>query len=127
MAAAPPPASSGTTKAAFGWCPSTTAGTLRPHGIDATLQGRACAAAVDGGDVAPGAALTLGIRPEHLVLGQGEWQAKIVHVEALGEHSYVHLQWSDEAPMLVAKTQDESLRVGQTVAFSLPARAACLP
>ncbi|MFS2137952.1 ABC transporter ATP-binding protein [Duganella sp. Dugasp56] len=93
------------------------------NGIATTLQGRACAAAVDGTDMVPGAALTLGIRPEHLVLGQGEWQAKIVHVEALGEHSYVHLRWSDEASMLVAKTQDDSLRVGQTVAFSLPAAA----
>ncbi|MRV74909.1 sn-glycerol-3-phosphate ABC transporter ATP-binding protein UgpC [Duganella sp. FT92W] len=96
---------------------------VEPQGITVMLQGRACAAAVDGSDLAPGAALTLGIRPEHLVLGQGAWQAKIVHVEALGEHSYVHLQWPGVSSMLVAKTQNESLRAGQTVAFSLPANA----
>ena len=93
------------------------------HGIAATLEGRVCDAAVDGAGMAPGAALTLGIRPEHMVLGRGEWQAKIVHVEALGEHSYVHLQWADGQPTLIVKTQDEGLRVGATVAFSLPAAA----
>jgi multiple sugar transport system ATP-binding protein len=92
-------------------------------GIDATLQGRSCAAAVDGAGLEPGAALVLGIRPEHVLLGQGEWQAKIMHIEALGEHSYVHLQWGDDPAMLVAKTQDEKLRIGQVVPFSLPAAA----
>ena len=96
---------------------------VTPHGIAATLEGRACDAAVDGAGMAPGAALTLGIRPEHMVLGRGAWQAKIVHVEALGEHSYVHLQWADGQPTLIAKTQDDGLRVGTTLAFSLPAAA----
>jgi multiple sugar transport system ATP-binding protein len=94
-----------------------------PHGIVATLQGRACPAAVDGAGVAPGEPLTLGIRPEHVVLGQGDWQATIVHVESLGEHSYVHLQWADEQSTLVAKTQDDTLRAGARVAFALPAAA----
>ncbi|NVD71395.1 ATP-binding cassette domain-containing protein [Duganella sp. BJB1802] len=94
-----------------------------PQGIVATLRGRACDAAVDGAGLAPGAALTLGIRPEHVVLGQGAWQAQIVHIEALGEHSYVHLRWADDQPLLVAKTQDDSLRAGATVAFALPAAA----
>ena len=58
-----------------------------------------------------------------MVLGRGEWQAKIVHIEALGAHSYMHLQWADGQPTLIAKTQDDGLRVGATVAFSLPAAA----
>ncbi|HEX5341077.1 MAG TPA: ATP-binding cassette domain-containing protein [Duganella sp.] len=93
------------------------------EGIVAMLQGQACAAAVDGAGRAPGAALTLGIRPEHMLLGHGDRHARIVHVEALGEHSYVHLEWADGQPILVAKTLDGGLRVGQTVAFSLPAAA----
>ncbi|USX20369.1 ATP-binding cassette domain-containing protein [Oxalobacteraceae bacterium OTU3REALA1] len=96
---------------------------VTPLGIAATLQGRGCDAAVDGAGMAPGAALTLGIRPEHMVLGQGDWRAKIVHIEALGEHSYVHLQWADGQPILVAKTRDEGLRLGDTVAFALPSDA----
>jgi len=96
---------------------------LTPDGISALLQGRACPVAVDGAELAADAALTLGIRPEHMVLGQGGWQGKIVHIEALGEHSYVHLDWADGQPTLIAKTQDEGLRLGETVAFALPAAA----
>ncbi|MCH8621451.1 sn-glycerol-3-phosphate ABC transporter ATP-binding protein UgpC [Undibacterium sp. TS12] len=97
--------------------------TVAPNGIVTMLQGQHCAVGVDGDELAPGATLTLGIRPEHVVLGQGERRARIVHVEALGEHSYVHLEWTDEQATLVAKTQNEELRVGQNVAFSLPPRA----
>ncbi|NVM75287.1 multiple sugar transport system ATP-binding protein [Duganella sp. SG902] len=96
---------------------------ITPDGIDVMLQGRVCAVAVDGDQLAPDAALTLGIRPEHMVLGQDGWQGRIVHIEALGEHSYVHLAWADGQPTLIAKTQEEGLRVGDTLAFSLPAAA----
>ncbi|MCM2493189.1 sn-glycerol-3-phosphate ABC transporter ATP-binding protein UgpC [Burkholderia glumae] len=85
-----------------------------------------------GAGVAPGDAVTFGIRPEHLecCAADGGSDAgallltrRVTLVEALGEHSYVHLEQPDGT--LIAKAPGE-LRVatGDTVRLRAPA-ASC--
>ena len=92
-------------------------------GIDGEVLGQRCRALVDGAGLAPGAAITAGIRPEHMLVGSGAWQGQVTAVESLGEHSYVHLACGDAVAPLQAKTQLENLRIGQVLAFDLPAAA----
>jgi multiple sugar transport system ATP-binding protein len=92
-------------------------------GIDAEVLGVPCRALVDGAGLAAGAAITVGIRPEHVVVGSGPWHGRVTHIEALGEHSYVHLAAADGTATLQAKTQREDLRVGQALSFALPPAA----
>lgn len=96
--------------------------TLGADGVDAQVHGRPCRALVDGAGLAPGDAVTLGIRPEHVLVGNGPWSGRVTHIEALGEHSYLHLVTAEGAA-LQAKTQREDVRVGQTLAYALPSAA----
>ncbi|WP_284618915.1 ABC transporter ATP-binding protein [Aquabacterium humicola] len=83
-------------------------------------------ARVRGEGIAPGAAVTLGIRPEHLRLGEGPGRARVVHVERLGEHAYVYLRpdgGDEAAPPLLAKTPREDVAVGDALAYALPPEA----
>jgi len=61
------------------------------------------------------------VRPEHVQLGQGEGRGQITHLEHLGEFSYAYVTWHDAEPPLLAKVTDESLKLGDTVSFELPA------
>jgi len=92
-------------------------------GIDAEVLGLPCRALVDGSGLAAGAAVTVGIRPEHMQVGSGPWRARVTHIEALGEHSYLHLLMPDGSTTLQAKTQREDVQVGQTLPFALPPAA----
>ncbi len=85
------------------------------------VAGQACLADVDASGLAPQAAVTAGIRPEHVALGEGPLSAAVTHVERLGEHAYVYLRLADGEPLL-AKVASERLQVGDTVALQLPAR-----
>jgi len=90
--------------------------------LDARLPGgMTCRAAVDGGGVTAGSPLTLGVRPEHVLLGRGEGRGRVSHLEHLGEFSYAYLSWHDDEPPLLAKVTDTSLALGDEVAFELPA------
>ena len=91
--------------------------------VGATVLGQPCRALVDGSGLATGAAITVGIRPEHIEVGDGPWQGRITHIEALGEHGYLHLMLDDGATTMVAKTGLEELRIGQTVRLTLPEAA----
>jgi multiple sugar transport system ATP-binding protein len=85
------------------------------------IAGHACLADVDAGGLAPQAAVSAGIRPEHVQLGDGPLAASVTHVERLGEHAYVYLRLSDGEPLL-AKVASERLSVGDAVTLRLPAR-----
>jgi multiple sugar transport system ATP-binding protein len=88
--------------------------------------GAAWEARVQPGGVPLGAAVTLGIRPEHVRLGDGPGRACVVHVERLGDSSQVYLQVDgqdgppQEAPPLLAKTDRGDVRLGDRVNFDLP-------
>ena len=70
-----------------------------------------------------GEPVTAGIRPESVMLGSGRGQARISHLEPLGELNHVYLEIAPGAPLLLAKTQREDLRRGDPLAFDLPAAA----
>jgi multiple sugar transport system ATP-binding protein len=77
------------------------------------------ATAVDSRHLAPGSALTLGIRPEHLELEAatgGDDCLEVVNVEYLGNESYVYLQHPDEEELVVARLPvPVRVRPGQSV------------
>ena len=67
-----------------------------------------------------GEPLTIGIRPEHLVLGRGEGRGVISHLEHLGETTQVYLQIPGQEAMLLAKGGHPGMRLGETVPFDMP-------
>ncbi|WP_116139101.1 ABC transporter ATP-binding protein [Trinickia diaoshuihuensis] len=84
--------------------------------------------------LAPGAPVTFGVRPEHLEPVQGDAPASnedeavtltrpIALIEALGEHSYVHLDQPGGAVLIAKAPGDARLRRGDTVRFRAPAHA----
>ena len=97
---------------------------LGPQGVQVTVGGRsAWTARVQAGRTAAGAAVTLGIRPEHVQLGAGSGRAEVEHVEHLGELSHVYLRAEGlpgEAPPLLVKTARGDVRPGDRVNFELP-------
>ena len=70
-----------------------------------------------------GDSVTLGIRPEHLVVNgdsDGSWESKVFVVEKLGDVTYLYLEKDGEP--LVAETEGHSeIKVGDTVIFGFPA------
>ena len=97
---------------------------LGTAGVQVTVGGStAWTARVQPRGTSAGAAVTLGIRPEHIQLGQGPGRAAVVHVERLGELSQVYLQAEglpQEAPPLLVKTDRDDVRLGDRVNFGLP-------
>jgi multiple sugar transport system ATP-binding protein len=83
--------------------------------------GQEVAAEVAGAALQPGEPVTVGIRPEHIVLGRGEGRGLVSHLEHLGETSQVYLQVAGQEQMLLAKGGDTAMRLGDTVAFEMPA------
>jgi multiple sugar transport system ATP-binding protein len=89
-------------------------------------SGETLEAAVDAGALAPGAAVTLGIRPEHVELGNAtqhivravQWQ------ERLGESTYLYLDSGTANDPLVIKAPGQAhADAGQRIAVALPATA----
>ena len=70
-----------------------------------------------------GDSVTLGIRPEHLVVNgdsDGSWESKVFVVEKLGDVTYLYLEKDGEP--LVAETEGHSeIKVGDTVKVGFPA------
>jgi multiple sugar transport system ATP-binding protein len=89
--------------------------------VDMIAHGLPCSARVVAADVAPGEPVTLGIRPEHVVLGQGPHNARVVHVERLGELSQIYLELPGASAPLLAKTQHENITLGGRLPFDWPA------
>ncbi|HEX6706639.1 MAG TPA: ABC transporter ATP-binding protein [Albitalea sp.] len=69
-----------------------------------------------------GAPITLGIRPEHVQVGEGPQTARVHHVERLGETSYLYLDVQGAASLL-AKTPRDDIRIDEQVRFALPPSA----
>jgi multiple sugar transport system ATP-binding protein len=97
---------------------------IRPDGVEALVDGRSCVAPVRGDGLAIGAPITLGIRPEHVRLGDGGISARVTHVERLGEHSvlYLRLPGTSRATVL-AKSARDDVAPGETVPIFLPAHS----
>jgi multiple sugar transport system ATP-binding protein len=78
-------------------------------------------AAVDASTAQPGAAVTLGIRPEHIALNDGRdsLSAQVLFVETLGAVTMAHLKHPASDETLTVQTPGERrLTVGETVSLS---------
>jgi multiple sugar transport system ATP-binding protein len=82
--------------------------------------GQTVAAEVRDAAVQPGEPLTIGIRPEHVLLGRGEGRGVVSHLEHLGETSQVYLQVPGQDALLLAKGQLPGVKLGDTVPFDMP-------
>jgi multiple sugar transport system ATP-binding protein len=92
---------------------------------DVALPGLACTAAVAGAGLATGAPVSVGIRPEHVALGSttdASVEARVTHVERLGERSFVYAAFGD-AQTVLAKTGRDDVRIGDRLRVGLPAGA----
>jgi multiple sugar transport system ATP-binding protein len=84
------------------------------------IGGAVFQATVDARGGQPGAALALGIRPEHAVIGgvtglPNTLDGTVAFVEQLGESSSVYVRLADGALMTVRESGDARSRVGDTV------------
>jgi multiple sugar transport system ATP-binding protein len=64
--------------------------------------------------------VTVGVRPEHVLLGQGAGRGVVSHLEHLGETTQVYLQVPGQDALLLAKGGSPSLQLGDSVPFDLP-------
>jgi len=78
-------------------------------------------ALVDGG-VRNETTMTVGIRPEHVVLGSGPLRGRVTYVERLGESSTVHVRLFGDLALL-AKTPREDIETGDELQLDLPQEA----
>jgi len=74
----------------------------------------------------PGARVTLGVRPEHVGIGDGGVPATILAVERLGGETHCHAQLSDGQRMLVRLDGDVPARAGEILPLILPGESAHL-
>jgi multiple sugar transport system ATP-binding protein len=93
------------------------------HTVRAEWSGAVCEAAVSARGLAVGESVTLGIRPEHVAVGQGPLRARVSHVERLGEISHVYLDVNGSKTPLLAKTPREDIALDELLPFDLPAQA----
>ena len=107
---------------------------LTDQGVAFDLHGQRCHAAVSNAGLAVGDLITVGIRAEHVQVSLDSSHAgdaapnrvlaSVTHIEALGEHSILFTNLvGGPAEALLAKTTDESVRVGDSVVLHLPASA----
>ncbi len=83
-------------------------------------------ASVDASRLADGAAVTVGIRPEHAVVGQENGQAlqgSVALVERLGTTTYLYLDRGGAQEFVAQASADSHARPGDRLALGLPAQA----
>lgn len=93
----------------------------REGAVVKTAGGERVRAAVDASTAQPGAAVTLGIRPEHIVLngGRDSLSAQVLFVETLGAVTMAHLKHPASDETLTVQTPGERrLTIGETVSLS---------
>jgi multiple sugar transport system ATP-binding protein len=81
-------------------------------------------AAVGAGALQPGAAVTLGVRSEHLQLqsgpGHNTLPCRVQWVERLGDMTYAYLESPQQAPLTVRLEGDSAVVVGDAVHLRVP-------
>ena len=79
---------------------------------------------VKGDTVAPGATLTLGIRPEHITITQGSdarHSGKIVLVERLGHQTFIEITDAHNQSITALIDADQSVSLGQIISLKYDA------
>ena len=89
--------------------------------VQLTVHGMSLQAEVSTAGLALHDAVTLGIRPEHVQIGQGPHRARVSHLERLGEFCHVYLDLPGAATPLLAKSARDDIAVGDQLPFALPA------
>jgi len=100
---------------------------IEPTSVTITLpDGSTARALVDASAAQPGDMVTLGIRPEHVMLDASAdhtVQAEVVHVEHLGESSFLHTQVQGvENHVVVRQEGDTAARMGDRLTLGLAVR-----
>jgi multiple sugar transport system ATP-binding protein len=96
------------------------------HAIVQIDGGPVLRASVDASRLAAGAAVTVGIRPEHVVVGQENGQSlngSVALVERLGTTTYLYLDRGDAQEFVAQASADNHARPGDRFALGLPADA----
>jgi multiple sugar transport system ATP-binding protein len=93
-----------------------------PTRVDIRVVEQVLPAVVDGTGVRSETPITLGIRPEHVVLGSGSLRGRVTYVERLGESSTVHVRLAGDLALL-AKTPREDIETGDELQLDLPQEA----
>ncbi|MBS1183676.1 MAG: transporter [Proteobacteria bacterium] len=79
---------------------------------------------VNGGALAPGGAVTLGVRPEHLAPvaapAAQTLTRPVTAVEHFGEYSFVYLDSGTPTPMIAKVAGDGGVKAGDTASFAAP-------
>jgi len=111
---------------------------MADSGVTLRTGAQPCEARVAAAGLAAGEPVTIGIRPEHVRLGEGPGSGRVSHVEQLGEYAYVYLAGHDgplangvtpkggplaPEPALLVKTTRDDLQVGDRLAYTLPPEA----
>jgi multiple sugar transport system ATP-binding protein len=92
-------------------------------GVEVAVDGTGWLVPACAGKLRVGEAVTLGVRPEHVLLGEGPQRARVSHLEQLGELSHVYLDLVGiDAPVL-AKTRRDDIRLGETLDFQFESAA----
>ncbi|MCB1824021.1 MAG: sn-glycerol-3-phosphate ABC transporter ATP-binding protein UgpC [Candidatus Competibacteraceae bacterium] len=100
---------------------------IEPTSVTITLpDGSTARALVDASAAQPGDVVTLGIRPEHVMLdasADNTVRAEVVHVEHLGESSLLHAQMRGiENHVVVRQEGDTAATMGDRLTLGLAAR-----
>ena len=73
-----------------------------------------------GWDVKIKDSVTLGVRPEHLILQEtGPFKGKIVLIERLGSETYIYVDIKTSNPILIRTEGNQSFKVGETINFDI--------
>jgi multiple sugar transport system ATP-binding protein len=100
------------------------AGQVSAAGADGcaiTLAGGARVAVPPAASLAIGDQVTVGIRPEHLLVGAAGVPATVFAVERLGEATYLYAKADTSGEQIVARAdQDRAWEIGQRVLFEAP-------
>jgi len=93
-------------------------------GVTVTLQsGAQVTVPVEGARVVIGQEMSLGVRPEHVVIGQDGEEAGLVEiVERLGALTLVHVRLRSGQPLVVQSDGAVPMAIDEPVAVSFPAR-----
>ena len=70
-----------------------------------------------------GEAVTLGIRPEHLTVGEGTgsvWNGRALVVERLGGETYLHMTGPGTDPLVIRQPGTLAVKVGEAVSVTVP-------
>jgi ABC-type sugar transport system ATPase subunit len=87
------------------------------------------AAVADATGLHPGAKVTLGLRPEHLMdtsPNAGQLEGEVIALEHLGSETYVYLASGNDEPLLIKGIGETAIEAGQLVSVAVPPHACYL-